>query len=120
MKKLWVIPTLCLICAACGDGGYTGPDRVQSRQNDQAVAPMTPDWELTVKVKAELMADTSLPASARLISVSTTDGVVTLTGSVASRADRYSIVRAVQNVKGVAKVKIRSPLPLKCGLADTG
>ena len=63
------------------------------------------DWEITTKVKGSIMASgDSLSASARMVSVSTTDGVVTLTGTVASRDEMHKVVKIVQNVSGVKSV----------------
>jgi hyperosmotically inducible periplasmic protein len=100
MKKLLLIPTLCLVCAACcgkSSCGSSNNDQVQSQET-------TSDWAITTKVKAEILADTSLSASARFVSVSTTDGVVTLTGSVPTREDRERIYRITRKVNGVKKI----------------
>jgi hyperosmotically inducible protein len=100
MKKLLLIPALCLVCAACcGNGGGCGSnnDQVQSQE-------MSSDWSITTKVKAEILSDTSISASARFVSVSTTDGVVTLTGSVPTREDRERIYRIARKVNGVKRV----------------
>src|SRR5271155_5094843 len=95
MKKLLLIPTLCLLCVACcGNGCNSG---VQSEQNSS-------DWSITAKVKSEILADTSISASARFVSVSTTNGVVTLTGTVPTRDDRDRIVKITKNVQGVMRV----------------
>jgi hyperosmotically inducible protein len=96
MKWLYVIPVMCLLCVACShDRNCGGP--VRSEENSA-------DWAITTKVKAAILSDTSISGSARFVSVSTTNGVVTLTGSVSSREDRDKIVRIANNVRGVKDV----------------
>lgn len=62
------------------------------------------DWTITWKVKQVLLSESNLAWSSRFIHVVTSDGVVTLTGSVASQDDMDLIVRRVKNVTGVKKV----------------
>ena len=50
------------------------------------------------------MMDGSLSAHARMISVTTNNGVVTLTGTVASSAESHKIVKMVKSVSGVNSV----------------
>lgn len=50
------------------------------------------------------MSDGSLSASSRLVSVTTNNGVVTLSGTVASRDDMNRIIRLAKDVDGVRKV----------------
>ncbi len=99
MKALLLIPALSIVCFACGCGGMCSKknDTVQSQETSA-------DWKITTKVKSEIMTDTSISGSARFVSVSTTDGVVTLTGSISSRSDRDRIVKIAKNVGGVKKV----------------
>ncbi len=94
--------------AACNrnDAGY------DSRRDDPYCPPDSrynsneenPDWQITTKVKAALMSDSVLSASARFVSVTTNNGVVTLTGTVHSRDEARHIERKVQSVAGVRKV----------------
>lgn len=56
--------------------------RDKSRQAGQAIADATADARTTAAIKAKLVADPDL--SALRISVNTTDGVVTLSGTVSS------------------------------------
>ncbi len=103
MKKLLLIPVLALVCAACDNdsccnGSNNGVMSQDASQENSA------DWVITTKVKAEILADTSISASARFVSVSTTNGIVTLTGSVPTRGDRYTIVKIAKGVKGVVRV----------------
>jgi osmotically-inducible protein OsmY len=99
MKKLLLIPVLCLglfsCCHECKD--KNGNPCVKSEDQSS-------DWSITTRVKSAILTDTSIAAMARFVSVSTTDGVVTLTGSVATREDREKIVKIVKNVQGVKSV----------------
>ncbi|MES2200169.1 MAG: BON domain-containing protein [Chlamydiota bacterium] len=62
------------------------------------------DWQITLKVKSAILADGSLSPSNRFVSVSTTDGVVTITGKVSDRYQRTEIVKKAESVAGVKKV----------------
>ncbi len=97
MKKLLLIPVLALVCVACDDSNYNRCAGMQSQESSA-------DWEITTKVKAQILSDSSISGSARFVSVSTINGVVYLSGSVSSRADRDRIVKIAQNVRGVVRV----------------
>jgi hyperosmotically inducible periplasmic protein len=60
------------------------------------------DSYITSKVKAELTADSA--TKARHISVNTKDGVVALTGTVGSRAEKQKAEQDARDVKGVVDV----------------
>ena len=64
----------------------------------------SPDWQITMGVKKAIMSDSNLSVSARFVSVSTSDGVVTLTGTVRSKEESRMIERAANNVTGVKSV----------------
>lgn len=87
---------MCLLCVACNPGG--GNTGAKSQETSA-------DWAITTKVKAAIVADSTLSASARLVSVNTTNGVVTLTGTVPTKADSDRIVKIAKNVSGVKSVK---------------
>jgi hyperosmotically inducible protein len=97
MRKLLLIPAMCLFCAACSSNGSNSNDGVKTHETSA-------DWEITTKVKSTILSDTSISASARFVSVNTTNGVVTLTGNVPTRQDRERIVRMVKKVSGVVRV----------------
>jgi len=103
MKKiLLLIPVFCLICVGCASGNNTGSQKANGQgSNGQASSA---DWAITTKVKAAIMADSSLSASSRMVSVSTTNGVVTLSGNVASQSDMDRIMSITQGVNGVQSV----------------
>ncbi|HSW86455.1 MAG TPA: BON domain-containing protein, partial [Rhabdochlamydiaceae bacterium] len=94
MKSLLLIPAMCLLCFACNPDGRNNKNGAQSQEHSA-------DWTITAKVKAAIMADASLSAAARFVSVNTKNGVVTLTGTVPPKEDSDRIVKIAQNVSGV-------------------
>jgi len=50
------------------------------------------------------MSDNSLSSNARMVSVTTNNGVVVLTGSVASMEERRQVLRIVESVSGVQRI----------------
>lgn len=83
--------------ALAGPAAPMQPDDM-SNGSDQ---PITDTW-ITTKVKTELA--TTKGVESTDISVTTVDGVVTLTGVVASDLEQKKAVAAAQSVKGVKKV----------------
>jgi hyperosmotically inducible protein len=85
----------------------TPPDRMD-QLNAQAgkaatkVGDFLSDAELTAKIKSKMALDDSVRASK--IDVSTTDGVVTLAGTVSSAAEHLQAVRLARDTKGVKDV----------------
>lgn len=76
--------------------------RSKAREAGEVLSDLAGDAKITAQIKAGLIADSKL--SALSISVNTTDGVVTLAGTVESNE---SIARAMQlalDVKGVRQV----------------
>jgi len=69
------------------------------------------DAELTTKIRSKMALDDSVRA--RTIDVSTTDGVVTLTGTVGSATEHDQAVRLALDTKGIKQVvdhlKVLSP-----------
>lgn len=72
-----------------------------SSADDKSAQPGTDGW-ITTKVKAQLMATKGIPSTD--ISVTTTNGVVTLSGVVDSKAQVQKSVAVAKAVKGVHKV----------------
>lgn len=97
MKKLLLIPALCLLYVGCDSGNRMNNSQEQTQETSS-------DWEITTKVKSAIMTDTSISASSRFVSVTTTDGEVTLTGEVSSEEDKNRIVEIVKEVSGVRNV----------------
>jgi hyperosmotically inducible protein len=61
------------------------------------------DSYITTKVKAELAKDSA--TKAKDIKVTTTDGVVVLSGTVRSEAEKQMAEQDARNIKGVAEVR---------------
>jgi hyperosmotically inducible periplasmic protein len=103
MKKILLIPAVCLMFVSCNSN--TNPNDSSNEDNrNQSNSTQPSDWEITAAVKKNLMSDSSLSNSARMISVTTNNGVVSLTGTTASKDEMRKVVRMVQNMNGVAKV----------------
>ncbi len=75
---------------------------MQKSTNNQTVPDKAADAWITTKVKSEF--GTTKGVSANDISVSTNDGVVTLTGTVSSENEKMRAQRVAQLVKGVKSV----------------
>ena len=73
----------------------------ENAQNDSS-QPVTDTW-ITTKVKADLLATENV--SGLDIKVETVDGVVTLTGAVASQAQKDKAVEVARQIKGVKRVE---------------
>jgi len=69
-----------------------------ARRGETVVA----DAAITTAVKAKFLADTTV--SGLKINVDTSDGIVTLTGNVGSRAEADSAVMMARNTEGVSRV----------------
>ncbi len=102
MKFLALIPALCLVCFGCNNA--SSPNRSSSQESSS-------DWAITTKVKAAILSDSSVSGSARFVSVTTNNGVVTLTGNVPSQADAGRIVKITKNVEGVRSVDNQMNVP---------
>jgi hyperosmotically inducible protein len=73
-----------------------------SKGDNQTVAGKADDTWITTKVKSEFAANKSVKATD--ISVSTTEGVVTLTGTVATAKEKSHAEMIAKKVKGVKSV----------------
>ncbi len=62
------------------------------------------DWLITAKIKFAIITDTSISITDRFISITTTNGVVTLTGNVSQRAYKEKIETIAKGVNGVKRV----------------
>ncbi len=103
MKKNLLIPVVCAMLASCSNNSNSSEYYYEDNQT-QSNPTQPADWEITANVKKMLMADSSLSSSARMISVTTNNGVVTLTGTVVSNEEMSMVVSMVQNTSGVVKV----------------
>jgi hyperosmotically inducible protein len=75
---------------------------MQKSSENQTVPDKTADAWITTKVKSELA--TTKGVSSTDITVATMDGVVTVTGTATSAAEKAKIAHVAQKVKGVKSV----------------
>ncbi len=104
-KKNLFIPIICILCVSCNSNSDTpiGNSNDYSNVHNQTQSQPA-DWHITTNVKRELLTNESLSSSARMISVTTNNGVVLLTGTVASNEESYKVVGIVKRVPGVINV----------------
>jgi len=76
--------------------------REKAHAAGQAIADATADARITAAIKAKLAADSGLASFS--ISVNTTDGTVTLAGSVATAEHIAKAISIAEEVDGVTKV----------------
>ncbi|WP_313147167.1 BON domain-containing protein [Stenotrophomonas sp.] len=63
--------------------------------------PVTDSW-ITTKVKADLLASSNVPGTE--VKVETVNGVVSLSGTVATQAEKDKAVTTAKGIKGVTRV----------------
>lgn len=81
-------------------GGTMAQDRTHTANHDSN-EPVTDTW-ITTKVKGDLAVSSNVPATD--ISVTTVNGVVTLQGNVANKAEHDKAVNTAKGIKGVTRV----------------
>jgi hyperosmotically inducible protein len=90
---------------ALGFAGFAPPMTQNAYANDTAKAdsdqPVTDTW-ITTKVKAELATTDGVKSTS--VDVKTVDGVVTLTGTLATEVAVKKAIAAAESIKGVKKV----------------
>jgi hyperosmotically inducible protein len=107
MKRLAIVSILCLAMASVAYGDdlkdFTSPvnDKATSTAKDTAKAAAY-DSSITAEVKAKILATASLKDEK--IEVSTTKGVVTLTGTVKTWQAKGMATKVVKAMKGVKSV----------------
>src|SRR3989442_6345455 len=74
----------------------------RSSESDQTVGEQIDDATITTKAKAALLANRS--TGALRTSVTTKDGVVTITGTAKNQAEKDLVTRLVRDIKGVKNV----------------
>ncbi len=85
---------------ALADGKGEKP-RTAATQNESA-QPVDDTW-ITTKVKADLLASSNVPGTE--IKVETVNGVVTLSGSISSQAEKDKALKIAKAIKGVKSVE---------------
>jgi hyperosmotically inducible protein len=104
MKKMLFISTICAMSMMCGCSCSKEPARTADSSPCSSDAPQQADWKITAAVKKKLSTDSSLSSGARMISVTTNNGVVTLSGTVTDSNERNKVMRMVKAVPGVTSV----------------
>ncbi len=103
--KNQIITTTLTAALALAFTGFAPMTATSAYANDNDKAdsdqPVTDTW-ITTKVKAELATTDGVKSND--VSVKTVDGMVTLTGMLATKLDVDKAVAAAQSVKGVKKV----------------
>lgn len=104
MKRNLIAASLgtILFAGAMGVAYASAPTTAEPATSAQQSEHPGSDAWITTKVKAELATVKGL--SSTKISVSTTDGVVTLTGTLDTKDEVAKAVAAAQGVKGVKRV----------------
>jgi hyperosmotically inducible protein len=75
---------------------------MQKQSENQTVPDKTADAWITTKVKSELATTKGIKSTD--ISVSTMDGVVSITGTATSATEKAKVAQVAKNVKGVKSV----------------
>lgn len=103
MKASTLLPALALttMFAAAIPASDLLASPAPAGDTNSSSQPVTDTW-ITTKVKSELASTKGV--SSTDISVTTVDGVVTLTGVLANDTDAKKAVAAARSVKGVRKV----------------
>jgi len=102
MKNLLVTTLSAALALGAVGAAYAAETPGSSAMaTDESAQPGTDAW-ITTKVKAELMATKGIPSTD--ISVTTNNGIVTLSGVVDSKAQVQKSIAVAKAVKGVHKV----------------
>lgn len=88
---------------AWADGKGEKP-RTTAAQGESA-QPVDDTW-ITTKVKADLLASSNVPGTE--IKVETVNGVVTLSGTISSQAEKDKALKVAKGIKGVKSVNAAS------------
>jgi hyperosmotically inducible periplasmic protein len=104
-SMLMFFPVLPL-SQAMGQATMSPSPSSSSSSSDESLSGKTDDTWITTKVKSELASATDVKSTD--ISVTTTEGVVALTGTVGSNRERFHIIHIAKMVKGVKSVDASS------------
>jgi len=105
-----LIPVICVFCVSCdsnadnSSGNANNPNGNTNNYYNENNQIQLSDNDITENVNRKLMNDNSLSSNARMISVTTNNGVVTLSGTVASQEESRKVFRMVKDVRGVRSV----------------
>lgn len=96
------LSTALLFSASHAMAANPPPNEPEEKMHNDSTQPVTDTW-ITTKVKADLLATENV--SGLDIKVETVDGVVTLTGAVASQSQKDKAVAVTKQIKGVKSVE---------------
>jgi hyperosmotically inducible protein len=99
--------TVALLCGMVSAVLGTTVAAEQRCTKDAAVAESATDRRATDEVRRRIATDDTVSVRARQVEVTTTDGVVTLRGSIDSAEDRVTIASLAESVPGVRHVEDR-------------
>jgi hyperosmotically inducible protein len=101
-KALLGITLSAFVLGAGAVAAQETSSQAQAQSSNQTVPDKAADAWITTKVKSEFAATKGIHATD--ISVDTSDGVVTLSGTVASTHEKTKAVKVARAVKGVKNV----------------
>lgn len=97
-----VVDRLTVTPGATPTTGIDDPIQDKAREGADRAMPALDDAGITTKVKSKFLGDTNVPGLK--IDVDTKDGVVTLTGTVATAAEKQRAVELAKTTDGVKSV----------------
>lgn len=113
MKKILSATIACLLFAACenphpqkaeGFPGFFCVKKIAPAEqeiDELAAAEEQKNLELTLKVERKLLADKSLLRDDTSLTISSSDGIVTVVGTVEDKFYRNRILKKIKRIKGV-------------------
>lgn len=103
MKKILLLSALSLTCVACEDQGK-GMDHDKTSTTTMNQRESEADQATTRKVRQAIAADSTLSTNAKNIKITTSNGTVTLRGSVDSANEKEVVARKIKEISGVNRV----------------
>lgn len=88
------------LASAYADGAK--PKSAEHAQHKESAQPVDDTW-ITTKVKADLLTSSNVPGTE--IKVETVNGVVTLSGTISSQAEKDKALKVARGIKGVKTVE---------------
>ena len=106
MQAFRTLPVLALVAALglgmTANAALAAPQMSSSSDHSSSTGQAVSDGWITTKVKSELA--TTKGVKSMDVTVRTTDGVVTLTGVLATKTDVRKAIAAAKSIKGVKDV----------------
>lgn len=99
-KAILLIPAICAIVLL---GGCSGKPKEDTKKMEQA--QLNTDEAISRKVRNAIKNEPTLSRTARKVTVSTLDGVVTLSGNVKSNDERRKVIKIAKTVPGIKRIR---------------